>query len=73
MKKTIILLLTLIGLLIIPLTISTYNYTYLGTPKLRSLAPDNVSKVSELKEWEYVKTFLFPIGKKVVPKFKGPI
>ena len=66
MKKFILLLLTLIGILIIPLTGISYKDIFFKST-LNSLPDDNISK------WEYVKTHLFPNGGKIVPKFEGPI
>ncbi len=72
MKKFILLLVILIGLLVIPITGTSFKDIFFR-PKLQSLTHNNISKIEDSKKWEYVKTRLFPSGGNVVPKFKGPI
>jgi sensor histidine kinase YesM len=72
MKKTILLAIILLGILIIPLTGTSYRDIFI-TPTLSSLNHNNTSKVEESEKWEYVKNRLFPIGGSVAPKFNGPI
>ncbi|MFY0631797.1 MAG: histidine kinase [Flavobacteriaceae bacterium] len=72
MKKVILLVIVLLGILIIPLVGTSYKDIFF-MPTQKYLVKGDTAKVIEISKWEYVKTRLFPIGGDITPKFKGPI
>ena len=74
MKKIILLLIILVGIIVVPISTSNFRGLLYG-PILKSITDDNLSEseIDKGKKWEYIKARLFPLGGNIVSKFKGPI
>ena len=72
MKKTILLILLLLGILFIPIMDSNKNPRFFRYD-LKFLSYHDTIKHPEIIKWEYIKTRLFKSGTAFAPKFIGPI
>jgi sensor histidine kinase YesM len=72
MKKLLLLIVLLIGILALPHLDGTKNYGYFLF-NYRFIDHSDTLKNPEVVKWEYLKTRLFMHGSSVVAKFKGPI
>ncbi len=72
MKKTILLILLLLGILFAPIIDSNENPRFFRYD-LKFLSYHDTIKYPEVIKWEYIKTRLFKSGTALAPKFIGPI